>query len=217
MHTYTPDELKAILELHAKYLRGEEGGKRADLSYANLSRADLSGANLSGANLYGAFLSYANLSDADLSGANLARANLARAKLSGASFTRADLSDANLARANLARAKLSDASLTGAKLTRASLTGADLTRASLSDADLTGADLGVKTKYARSLRLLGACMDGAEWLEAKEKTGADPEILLKEAPPAFYHWLKDTVGGDGLTVARVDHVLAFVTRGCKGL
>ncbi|ERK65016.1 hypothetical protein HMPREF1545_00155, partial [Oscillibacter sp. KLE 1728] len=44
-------ELKNILDKHFKWLRGENGGKRADLSGANLSRANLFGANLSRANL----------------------------------------------------------------------------------------------------------------------------------------------------------------------
>ena len=64
-------KLKDILDKHLKWLRGEDGGERANLSGANLSGADLSWANLSGANLSGADLSWANLSGADLSGANL--------------------------------------------------------------------------------------------------------------------------------------------------
>ena len=95
----TPDELKAILDAHARWMRGEEGGKRADLSRANLSRANLSRANLSGADL-----SRANLSRADLS-----RANLSRADLLGANLSRANLLGANLSRANLSRANLSRA------------------------------------------------------------------------------------------------------------
>jgi hypothetical protein len=78
------NELKLVLELHIKWLRNEDGGKRAnlygaDLYGADLSRADLYGANLSGADLYGA-----NLSGADLYGANLYGADLSRADLSGA-------------------------------------------------------------------------------------------------------------------------------------
>ncbi|EIG9604823.1 pentapeptide repeat-containing protein [Listeria monocytogenes] len=68
-------ELNIILENHGKWLRNE-GGKKADLSYANLrganlSNADLSYANLRGANLSNADLSYANLRGADLSYAYL--------------------------------------------------------------------------------------------------------------------------------------------------
>ena len=57
MKTYTPNELKATLDAHYKWLKGEEGGARADLSNANLSSANLRSANLSLANL-----SLANLS-----------------------------------------------------------------------------------------------------------------------------------------------------------
>ena len=89
-----PEEIKAKLDAHAKWLRSE-GGECADfrrenlsganlseanLSEANLSRTTLSGTNLSGANLWGADLSGADLSEADLSGTNLRGANLWRAK-----------------------------------------------------------------------------------------------------------------------------------------
>ena len=68
-----------ILRLHAMWLRGEEGGQKADLSKANLSKADLSGANLIKADLR-----WADLSEADLRGANLSGANLSKADLLGA-------------------------------------------------------------------------------------------------------------------------------------
>ena len=93
-------ELKNILDKHLKWLRGENGGKRADLFGANLSGADLSRANLFGANLSGANLFGANLSEANLSEANLSRADLSEANLSRANLSEADLSRANLSRAN---------------------------------------------------------------------------------------------------------------------
>lgn len=48
------EELESILELHRKWLYGEDGGKCADLRGADLYGADLRGANLRGADLYGA-------------------------------------------------------------------------------------------------------------------------------------------------------------------
>lgn len=45
------NELKSILEAHRKYLAGEDGGGRADLSHANLSFANLRGADLRNADL----------------------------------------------------------------------------------------------------------------------------------------------------------------------
>ena len=68
----TKEKLSEILSLHAKWLRDEPGGIRADLSDANLSDANLSRANLR----------YANLSHANLSGANLSDANLRCANFS---------------------------------------------------------------------------------------------------------------------------------------
>ena len=91
MRTYEPEELKKILKLHAKWLRGETSGERADLRGAYLTEADLRGAYLTEANLRGAYLTEAYLAEA-----NLARANLARADLRGAYLARANLARANL-------------------------------------------------------------------------------------------------------------------------
>ena len=77
-------ELKQILELHKKWLVGDESGTRADLRSANLSCADLSGTDLSGADLSGTDLSGADLSGADLSGADLSGADLRNAVLRNA-------------------------------------------------------------------------------------------------------------------------------------
>lgn len=55
------NKLERILELHAKWLNGEEGGERADLSHADLSHADLSDADLSHADLREADLDYSCL------------------------------------------------------------------------------------------------------------------------------------------------------------
>ena len=56
MKTYTPEELKGILQLHGQWQRDLKTGV-----CANLRGADLSGAYLRGANLRGADLSGANL------------------------------------------------------------------------------------------------------------------------------------------------------------
>jgi hypothetical protein len=134
MKTYTREQLMEILELHRKWIRNEEGGKRA-----NLSDADLSGAYLRGAYLRGANLSGANLSGANLSGANLSDANLSDANLSGANLSGANLSGANLSGANLSGAYLRGANLSGANLSGAYLRGANLSGAYLRDADLSDA------------------------------------------------------------------------------
>ncbi|WP_175429818.1 pentapeptide repeat-containing protein [Azospirillum argentinense] len=113
--------LRVVLDLHAKWRRGEEGGSRAvlrdaDLRDAVLRDADLSGADLSGAVLRGAVLSGADLRDAVLSGADLRDAVLSDAVLRGAVLrgavlSGADLRDAVLSGAVLSRADLRDAVL----------------------------------------------------------------------------------------------------------
>ena len=70
------EDLKNILELHAKYLAKEPGGVRADLCGADLCGANLYGADLCGADLCGADLCGADLCGANLCGANLCGANL---------------------------------------------------------------------------------------------------------------------------------------------
>ena len=107
-------ELNKILELHKKWLSGDEDGERADLHdadlrWANLSNADLRWANLSNADLRWANLSNADLRWANLSNANLRHANLCNANLRHADLCNADLYDAILYHANLSHADLSDA------------------------------------------------------------------------------------------------------------
>ena len=104
------NKLKDVLDKHLKWLRDEDGGERANLSWADLSGADLSGADLSRANLSRADLSRADLSGADLSWSNLSWADLSRADLSGADLSWSNLSGADLSRADLSGADLSRAS-----------------------------------------------------------------------------------------------------------
>ena len=89
MKKISDTELKAIIDKHAKWIRGEDGGERADLC-----GADLRNANLRGANLFGADLRNANLFGADLCGANLCGAYLRNANLCGANLCGAYLCDA---------------------------------------------------------------------------------------------------------------------------
>jgi Family of unknown function (DUF5758)/Pentapeptide repeats (8 copies) len=122
----TKEELKQILDIHAKWARGEAGGIRADLRSADLRGANLSGADLRSADLSGADLSYANLSYANLRGANLSGANLSYANLRGANLSYANLRGADLSYANLRGANLRGANLSYANLRSADLSGADL-------------------------------------------------------------------------------------------
>jgi hypothetical protein len=97
----TPDELKEYLRKHKLWVYGEDGGERADLSYADLSyanlrSADLKNADLKNANLRNADLSYADLRGANLRGADLRSADLRNVDLSCADLRNADLRDVDL-------------------------------------------------------------------------------------------------------------------------
>ena len=91
MKKISDTELKAIIDKHAKWLRGEDGGGRADLCGADLRGADLRGADLRGADLFNADLCGADLRGANLRGADLRGANLFNADLCGADLFKADL------------------------------------------------------------------------------------------------------------------------------
>ena len=104
-------ELDEVVRLHGMWLRGEGGGRRADLTGANLTNANLRHAILTGAILTGADLWNAILTDAILTEATLRGANLEDADLTGANLEDADLEDANLTRAILTGAILTDAAL----------------------------------------------------------------------------------------------------------
>ena len=108
-------DLKTILEKHRLWLNNEDGGKMADLRWANLREADLRWANLREANLREADLSEADLSWANLREANLREADLSEADLSGADLRGADLRGADLSEADLRGADLSGADLSEAK------------------------------------------------------------------------------------------------------
>lgn len=70
----TNEELRTILEKHYLWLNGEEGGEKADLSYADLKGVNLEGVNLKDVNLRGVDLRGANLNYANLSETNLSEA-----------------------------------------------------------------------------------------------------------------------------------------------
>ena len=102
----TQEELNMILDKHKRWLRGKEGGKKANLRRANLHWANLNEANLHWANLRKAFLAGADLRGADLREAILCEADLCGANLCEANLTGDDIRGANLSGANLSGADL---------------------------------------------------------------------------------------------------------------
>ena len=119
-------DLKEVLHLHERWLKGYEDGRRADLSQRDLSYADLRGADLRSAFLH----------DADLRGTDLCYADL-----NGASLHDADLRGTDLCYADLNGASLRDADLSDADLRGTDLRGTDLRGTDLRGTDLRGADL----------------------------------------------------------------------------
>lgn len=85
------EKIIEIIDRHRKFLAGEPGGERADLSASDLSGSDLRGCNLSRANLRGSDLRGSDLRGADLSGSDLRGADLRRANLRGSDLRGADL------------------------------------------------------------------------------------------------------------------------------
>ncbi len=182
-------ELKAILDLHEKWIRKEPDGKRADLYMADLSGADLSGAYLSGAKLSGANLRGADLSDADLSGTNLRGANLIGADLSGCNLCCADLSCSDLSEtnlsctylymANLSRTNLSYADLSNADLCCADLCASDINVADLRGADLRGADLsGADLSETKNINCPISCPEKGSFIGFKKANGLIVELEI---------------------------------------
>lgn len=72
--THNNRPLAEILDAHAKWLRGEDGGVRANLRGADLRLAYLIGADLAKADLRGAVLSGTYLRGTSLNGADLSGA-----------------------------------------------------------------------------------------------------------------------------------------------
>lgn len=98
------EEIQHALQLHAKWLKRDDDGKRVVFS----DGADLSGADFSGLNLSIANLSRVNLSGANLSGANLRRVTFTESNLTGADLRNVDLYDNDFSGANMEGALLPD-------------------------------------------------------------------------------------------------------------
>lgn len=115
MKKMTDEELETILDLHAKWLRGESDGVRAelrdvDLSHNNLSSKDLREVCLENVILEESSLLKVNLSHAILKYVNLQAANLAYAKFDSATLFKVNLKYANIRHANFCGASFYDVS-----------------------------------------------------------------------------------------------------------
>lgn len=185
--------LKEILEKHKKWLNEEDGGERADLSYADLSYANLRFANLRGADLRFTSLRDADLSitnlwdtnliEADLSYSNLRGANLSYSNLRGANLNNADLGGADLRFADLSYTRLNCTDLSYANLRNSNLRNVGLKNASLRNADLSGTDLSYA--YLRNADLSGANLSDVNLSDA-DLSGANLNKVLYNYRTSFF-------------------------------
>ena len=171
----TKSQLNEILRKHKKWLKGKEGGERANLDGADLSGMDLSEVNLCWANLRRANLCEADLRGADLRGADLHGVDLHRANLKCAHLRDADLCEADLRRADLCGANLHGADLREAALRGARLRGANLNRANLRDADLDEVMYDVNTAFFTL-----CCPEKGAFIGFKKACGKIIELLIPE-------------------------------------
>lgn len=109
--------LDEILDAHARWLRNEAGGVRADLS----------GAKLFNVRLRGLALAHTDFSNADLRGSDLSSScDLTACELTGSDLREARCCDSTFAKAVMAQSQLHRADFSRCDLTRAILTGSQL-------------------------------------------------------------------------------------------
>ena len=168
------EDFKVVVKEHVKYVKGQVGGKRADVRYADLSGLNLDKLPLRDAILTACDFTGTSMVGTDLSAADLQNCNFADADLSDAVLDSCDLRGANMQSVRARSASLHAADLRPARLVRKPSADADIkddtivtTTANLRQVDLNNADLSyAKLKHAD---LGHANMEGADM------TGADLE------------------------------------------
>ena len=173
MKNISVEELNEILEKHEIWLRGEEGGERADLRDTDLRGFDLIDINLSGADLRNSDLGDANLMYADLKYADLKYTDLSYTNLSDADLRGADLRGANLMGANLNDTNLSDADLSDADLSDTDLRGTNLWDTDLSNTNLKNVKTNINT-IGYNL----ACPEEGSFIGYKRASGCMVKLLI---------------------------------------
>jgi uncharacterized protein YjbI with pentapeptide repeats len=179
LESISQDQLDALVRLHARFLEGRLGGRRASLKNTNISGLSLQGQDLRQASFMGCVMRGMNLSAANFQEASLYACDLSNSNLNDTKFVRADLRGARIENASLQGADLEKADLRvggiadgssydsgqpvnfrGANLSGAKLAGSIASKADFSDAILVGANM------ARA-DLRGAQMEGADMSNAE--------------------------------------------------
>jgi len=164
------DALDEIIKKHDMFLRGQQGGARAVITYRNLSYLNFKAKDLSNADFTGSLFIEADLSHGKFCNTTFFACDLRNANMRDANFSRCDFRGAYVAGANLSGSDLADVDMregkimkrgeqgeltdrkrsggkgaktvfTGAKLSETNMVGAQAKAADFSDADLTGVNL----------------------------------------------------------------------------
>lgn len=131
----TKTKLKEIVRSHNVWLKNDEGGQRADISYITTSISfsgirhslgsdwsSLRGANFRSSTLRGIDFTYCDLRNCNFAGTNLEWANFSHCNLRGANFRSAFLKNANFEGATLQGCEFNHANLNRARLYNATFT-----------------------------------------------------------------------------------------------
>lgn len=185
MKDLNQEELNEILEKHEMWLRGEEGGERADLINVDLRGVNLSYTNLSGADLRNANLGGVDLTYIDLSNADLWNTNLSYTELKGSNLWNINLSESDLNNADLSYTNLRGANLSYTNLSYTDLRGADLRYANLNNANLWDANLryAILNNIETNINTIGynlACPEEGSFIGYKKSNGCIVKLLILE-------------------------------------
>ncbi len=202
------NEFDRRMEEHAKWLKNNEEGQRADFSDVDLSKMDLSGMDFSHAEMTGVNLMGTNLAGANLSYANLCEAYLHNVDLTGATIEETIFGSANLTLSKLNECKGERARFTYACMWDCEIMDASLMKASFLDAEICNCDF-------TGSNLEGACFACADFDDA---TFVNTKLCNADFDYAKRTYWTDFSGSDmtGLSTADVDFDPDYI-KDVKGL
>lgn len=177
---WTQEQVNKLVRLHGMFLRGEEGGKPADVEYGYFSGLDLSGVWLDGAILHGCTFVETNMDRAVLCGAELSDSEFFETTMRGATAVAAnfcncimndiDASNAVFRSANIVGSRLRDSMFEGSSFSNANMLGLCVVNCNFWNANLENAYLDFATVDG-SASFRGATFSDSD-MEAWKSVGA---------------------------------------------
>lgn len=113
---WTQEQVNKLVRLHGMWLRGEEGGKPADVEYGYFSGLDLSGVWLDGATLHGCTFVETNMDRAVLCGADLSDSEFFETTMRGATAVAANFCNCIMNNIDASNAVFRSAEIRGSRL-----------------------------------------------------------------------------------------------------